>query len=242
MDLAKFGRSGVRRIKRRLTGGRSYYADPQRYWDERHAKSADSLEGVGLYGLGQSGNERDYEAKWTALAPVLQRSLLPGTSLLDAGCGVGYFTAHARDLGFVVEGVDFSPSAVEQARATSPDIAWHVSDLETFAPARTYDGVMTIDVLFHIVDDGTWARTVQNLGRLIRPEGPLIIQDHLVEAATERTGTQHVRWRRLVDYRTLLDGWSLEHQETYVLPAQETTKDLMVFRRVGGGTAAHTSD
>ncbi len=50
--------------------------------------------------------------------------------MLDAGCGIGWFSARAADIGFEVEGVDFSAEAMDTARRTmGSKVQWHVSEI-----------------------------------------------------------------------------------------------------------------
>jgi len=41
-----------------------------------------------------------------------------------------------------------------------------------------YDVVISVDVLFHIMEDHIWAASVRNLGMLVRSRGRLILADH----------------------------------------------------------------
>jgi hypothetical protein len=90
--------------------------------------------------------------------------------------------------------------------------------------------VVCIDVLFHIVDDARWRRTVQNLASLAGRE--LLIQDHLVPVAGPQGaggGAVHCRWRTLEMYRHALGGWELAAHEVYHLPFERVSKDLLRF-------------
>lgn len=212
-----------------------YYRDPRSYWERRHRRAGTTLDGVGLLGLGAEGNARDYDEKWSHVAAALAR-LGPGEerSLLDAGCGIGWFSVRAADLGFRVDGVDFSPAAIETARSSvDSEIGWHVSDLHAFRPGRRYDIVMCIDVLFHVVDDDAWSSTIRNLASLVERGGRLLIQEQLGDrgAAPIDPSRTHVRQRTQRDYLDALKGWRLLKRDTYTLPAQGTRKDLMLFAR-----------
>jgi SAM-dependent methyltransferase len=227
----------VRRMRARVQPGYRipHYDDPHAYWERRHREAGATLDGVGLWGLGSAGNLADYERKWEHIRAVLER-LDPhqGGHLLDAGCGIGWFSARAAALGFEVQGVDFSSAAVDTARRLSePDVGFHVAALHTFAPGRRYDVVMCIDVLFHIVDDQLWRETVRNLASLVAGSGHLIIQEQLATAHSPAgdTSRTHVRRRAEADYRDLLSGWRLVERDTYTLPAQGSRKDLLRFSR-----------
>jgi 2-polyprenyl-3-methyl-5-hydroxy-6-metoxy-1,4-benzoquinol methylase len=228
-------RNSLRPVRARIGSRlrRRYYRNPQRYWERRHLRAGATLEGVGLMGLGADGNALDYEKKWGHVGAILER-LRPseGRSLLDAGCGIGWFSERAAALGFQVEGVDFSAAAIETARAgVEADIRWHVNELHTFEPGRRYDVVMCIDVLFHVVDDELWEATVRRLASLVGGDGCLLIQEQLRNQADPPAtpSVTHVRRRTLGDYLETLDGWQLIEHDTYALPAQETRKDLLLF-------------
>lgn len=207
------------------------YRDPQRYWNARHARHRSGLEGVGCISIGQEANEADYDTKWRHLHASLSKA--PGGSrLLDAGCGNGFFMERAARIGFDVEGVDFSPVAVDLARQRLGNaVPISVGPLDRFRPARSYDVVMCIDVLFHVVDDDIWRATVTNLARMAGRE--LLIQDHLVDAAAICAGhtstVVHCRWRTLEMYCEALPDWELVDHDVYELPCERETKDLLKF-------------
>lgn len=222
--------ASLRSLARRLVDRQRYVRHPDRYWDARHTRHGAGLEGVGCICLGEDENRSDYEAKWDRIRPFVAG--LPCRSrVLDAGCGNGFLTARMRDLGLRVDGVDFSEAAIASARTRlGAGSTLHVSPLHRFGPGRHYDAVVCIDVLFHVVDDDLWRRTVGNLGRLAA--GELLIQDHLVESAgpeSLRGGAVHCRWRTLEMYRQALPGWQLATHEVYQLPFERVTKDLLRF-------------
>ncbi|MGW4800137.1 class I SAM-dependent DNA methyltransferase [Nonomuraea sp. NPDC004297] len=50
----------------------------------------------------------------------------------DAGCGPGYLTAHLRDLGLDVFGVDLTPAFIDIAREDHPDLRFEVGSMGAF--------------------------------------------------------------------------------------------------------------
>ena len=203
------------RILELIRGKRSssYYAEPADYWGQRHRRYGATLGGVGTLHLGEELNEREYELKWEHVGAVLAPLAVEGATLLDAGCGNGYFTERALRLGFAVEAVDFSADAIAVARAQPgrEEVEWHVSPLTDFGSDRRFGVVMSIDVLFHIVDDSQWERSVANLASLVADGGRLVVQEHLDPDGqpVPTDGTVHVRWRDETDYVNVLEGWQL---------------------------------
>ena len=154
--------------------------------------------------------------------------------MLDAGCGIGWFSTRAADMGFEVEGVDFSAEAIDTARRTiGSKVQWHVSELSEFRPGRRYAIVMCIDVLFHVVDNGLWEESIRNLASLCAVGGHLLIQELLTEQRIpiDDNSRTHVRWRVKQDYLDVLPAWRLAEHHKYALPAQGVDKDILLFAR-----------
>ncbi|MFE9203025.1 class I SAM-dependent DNA methyltransferase [Micromonospora sp. NPDC007230] len=57
----------------------------------------------------------------------------PGRPVLEVGCGTGRVTAHLRDLGLDVAGVDLSPGMVEVARRTYPQLRFDIGSMTDLA-------------------------------------------------------------------------------------------------------------
>ena len=80
-------------------------------------------------------------------------------SLLEVGCGLGYFTNRLQESfgnDVVVSGLDVSDSAVKKASNMFPDIDFMVADLvkENVKSLRNkYDVVMEKEVLWYVLDD-----------------------------------------------------------------------------------------
>src|SRR3954454_23191874 len=123
---------------RRRTG--RYYRDPQSYWEARHCAHGDNLQGPGCIGLDEAANGDDYEAKWDCVRSVLEREVHAGARrLLDAGCGIGWFTKRAATLGFAqVDAADFSASAAEIAQRNVPESSVRVATLDTITSTEPY--------------------------------------------------------------------------------------------------------
>jgi SAM-dependent methyltransferase len=106
-------------------------------------------------------------------------------------------------------GVDLSGSAVERLRRQFPDGTFAQLDLtrgdealEAAVGHQRFDLVTAIDVLYHIVDDGEFARALASLGRVVAPGGRLLVSDVFVERPT--TIAAHVRRRPLSQYEESL--------------------------------------
>lgn len=111
-------------------------------------------------------NPADYEAwydtprgRWIgdteyALAARLLAAR-PGESLLDVGCGTGWFTRRAAADGFIATGLDPNPDWLDFARArSSPALNWVEGDARDlpFADA-SFDHVLSIAALCFVDDE-----------------------------------------------------------------------------------------
>jgi 2-polyprenyl-3-methyl-5-hydroxy-6-metoxy-1,4-benzoquinol methylase len=208
--------------------------EPHAYWQERHVRHSGSLRSVGHSGLSEEENVQDYRVKASEiLAALLESFPKPhGMSLLDAGCGTGYFSRIFSERGFTVAGVDFTEAGVEATKRRGISQV-HLGDLATFALARQFDVVTCIDVLFHIVDDAAWEAAVRNLSRHVRHGGVLLLQDHLVERPV--IPAKHVKFRSRDAYVQCLSGCGLQivRERQYLLPAEQIDKHIVLgMRRV----------
>jgi SAM-dependent methyltransferase len=121
-----------------------------------------------------------------ALGPHLR--VAAGTEVLDLGCGIGRWSRQLARRGARVTGVDLAPSMIEEARrrteraSLGDRIEYRVGDLRTLALDRTFDFVLAVTVLQHILDDADFARAAENVARHLAPRGRAV----LLEAAPSR--------------------------------------------------------
>jgi SAM-dependent methyltransferase len=100
-------------------------------------------------------------------------SLVPARGdLLELGCACGFLLAAARERGFRVHGVEMSAWASAYAREVY-QLDVQTGYLEALAlPAASYDVVVMADVIEHLTDP---RRTVQEISRVLRPGGRLLL-------------------------------------------------------------------
>jgi SAM-dependent methyltransferase len=73
-------------------------------------------------------------------------------TVLDLGCGVGYFSAMLQELGFQVVGIDGREENIAQARERFPAIDFRVADAEDPAliALGKFDFVLCFGLLYHL--------------------------------------------------------------------------------------------
>ncbi len=124
----------------------------------------------------------------------LVRTAGPGT-VADLGCGPGYMTAHLRDLGLDVFGVDLSPAMIDIARATYPRLRFEVGSMDDLESADgALRGIVSWYSIIHTPPRALPAyfaefrRVLAPGGHLVlaffeSENGPVSVFDHKVTAA-----------------------------------------------------------
>ncbi len=104
---------------------------------------------------------------------TLLSHIQPPGRVLELGSSHGGFVAMLRLAGFDAVGLEVSPAIVELAKTTF-DVPVLLGPVEDQAvPPASFDAIVLMDVLEHLPDP---AGTVASAGRLLKPDGVLLIQ------------------------------------------------------------------
>ncbi|PYO11843.1 MAG: hypothetical protein DMD31_17790 [Gemmatimonadetes bacterium] len=107
----------------------------------------------------------------TVLA-ILQTLGLDNPTILDFGCGTGWFTERLCHVGRAT-GIDLSPAAIAIAQASYPHVPFIAGNLyETTFPAGHFDVVVSQEVVAHVEDPDAYLAIID---RIFKPNGYLII-------------------------------------------------------------------
>jgi SAM-dependent methyltransferase len=103
---------------------------------------------------------------------ALVRSLPPGATVLDVGCGTGVpLTQTLLQAGCNVVGVDSSPRMLERFRLNCPDTPAICSPVQTCDfQRRTLGAAVAWGVLFHLPHDAQ-GRAVARIAEVLKPGG-----------------------------------------------------------------------
>src|SRR5215208_3997881 len=85
--------------------------------------------------------DRPVRKECTTMASwLVERGVLPGAEILDAGCGTGRYSRELARRGYIVHGVDLSPGLIEVAKAAIGDrtggVSFAVADILAPPTAR----------------------------------------------------------------------------------------------------------
>lgn len=187
-------------------------AEARSFWDDRHRAAGDLASG-GNIGYSTASNAMLYAVRAARLiectAPWQGRE--DPLRVLDAGCGKGWFSRAMAGFGHRVDGIDSSVFAIEQCReAAGPMESYAVSELASWAPPHLYDVVYCIDVLYHLLDDEEWERSVRHLCSLVGVGGRVLLVDH--DAVTDRLWSKYQLTRGTGRYEALLAECGLTYE------------------------------
>ena len=169
------------------------------FWNARYRSF--SLSESGWLGAGDALNDRIYACKTAALQRSLNALGIGGApfSVLDAGCGQGYFPQfYGREYPAAsYVGIDISERAIEHLRRTERGGEFHVADLATWRhPAGwRFDVIQSFEVLHLILDDRTFVEALSNLARQLRPAGALLVTAAMPVESLRRGDYLHYRSR-----------------------------------------------
>jgi 2-polyprenyl-3-methyl-5-hydroxy-6-metoxy-1,4-benzoquinol methylase len=207
-------------------------AEASTYWNERHQRESDLRSG-GDITFDEATNRIFYMRRLGMLLDIIgmQTNPVAPLYLLDAGCGKGWFSRELARFGHQVDGIDGSQAAIEMCREIGGGPQFHHSTLSGWRVNWLYDVVFSVDVLFHILDEGEWERSVRNLASLVRLNGKLIIGDWGEDGERVHGNYQVVRGRR--KYLPLLEECGLRYDDWQPYRFRHSAIGLYTFTRNG---------
>ena len=198
---------------------------------------------------------------------LVERGVLPGAAVLDAGCGTGRYAIELARRGYVVSGVDLSPDLIARAQSSAANMARPVSftvgDILTL-PASQHDAILCRGVLNDLVDARDRQSVFRVFRRALQPEGVLVLDVREWHGTAERKAREPLfrksvptergtltftsvteldtEDRRLVvTERHTLEEHGREHERAYEFVMQCWTRDELdaCLRRAGFGAVAY---
>jgi SAM-dependent methyltransferase len=137
----------------------------------------------------------------------------PGETLLDVGCGTGYFSRRfSREAGLMVTGIDVAPDMLDRARSKVPEIFLVRADAGCLPFAdRVFDHVIAITSLCFVADEG---RVLREMARVAQRRVVLgLLNRHSLlywqKRDDERGGYAGARWHSRAEARAMLAGAGL---------------------------------
>ncbi|MDP3940671.1 MAG: class I SAM-dependent methyltransferase [bacterium] len=189
--------------------------DYKKYWIDRLELTGEKLTGVGHKRFNDVANHFMYKRAEDALVKVLDRYHIPleRSSVLDAGAGIGIFSGFYVRKGAKVTAIDLSKGALDMIKKRFSKIQTKVMNLaEPSSFREKFDIVHCFDVLYHIVDDAEWKKSVSNLARLSRQY--IIVHDKYPYMGYQLFEKGHVRVRQPFEMQRLLKKEGFEENRS----------------------------
>ena len=117
----------------------------------------------------------------------LTAGLVPGSRILDLGCGSGAPVAgYLIDRGFALTGLDYAPAMVALARDRFPAHHWMVGDIRDLNLDTSFDAILSWNGFFHLTM-AEQRTALPRIVQLLEPGGRLLLT--IGHHAGEVTGT-----------------------------------------------------
>lgn len=137
-----------------------------------------------------------------------RRGVLPGTRILDAGCGTGRYATELGRRGYIVRGIDLSPDLVAEAKKSlagqSIDVSFAVGDILVPSEKTEYDAVLCRGVLNDLVDPNDRQVAFLRFAWVLRTNGVLLLDVREWNATAVRKARQAVFEKSLITSRGAL--------------------------------------
>ena len=154
------------------------------------------------------------------LGDILQKNALKSTlnaakghRVLDIGCGVGRWSSRLLKLNASVVGIDFSESMIKEAEkrqqaSNSNNRAEFVIATAQDLPFKdsTFDYILSVTVLQHIVDDEEVKKAASEMIRVVRPGGKIIILEVSLSEKRQSALDFPTAYRATADWIALFTG------------------------------------
>ena len=174
------------------------------------------MEQTGYPELGKGFNRATYKLRLNALERLLRRRVaLPLVSVLEGAVGVGAYAEIWGRLGAREwVGLDISSHAIQNLQRRFPKSEFHVADLtlpavDVVLGDRSFGLVTAIDVLYHLVDEGPFARALRNLARRVCAEGYLLLSDVFCQPPEQHIATRNAAISRVLSFVAAAAGFRI---------------------------------
>lgn len=170
--------------------------DPAEYWSER-LRDGSGLRQTGHWLYSERYNRWLYRAKRRALRRALG-DLHPPLHALDVGSGTGWVVEQLLSWGATVDGSDIAEPALHELRERHAGVTFFqlaIGDDPVPRPDGVYELITAFDVMYHVVEDAQWRAAVDELARVLRRGGRLIVTDGF--GSRDRHDARHVKFRSM---------------------------------------------
>lgn len=161
-------------------------------WFDRAAKEFDDPRmKIAYYKNGQTGEPYPEEAVKATHQDIFNKLSPSSTdSILDVGCGVGYFTKYFGGKVKQVTGTDVSPQMIATAKKLNPHGTFTVAPADKLPfNGRIFDKIFSYGVTQYLPDEKTVRKMLAEMLWLLKKPGRILIGDILEPVHEAKTGS-----------------------------------------------------
>jgi len=141
---------------------------------ERIAKEVQHGRFLADHGAGEIWNWESPAGRlrWARRVKMLSSHLKPGMTVLELGCGAGYFTQELARSGADIVAIDVSPELLEIARAncSAPNVRYQIQNAQALSYSEAvFDSVVGSSVLHHLEIE----EALREIYRVLKPMGTI---------------------------------------------------------------------
>lgn len=142
--------------------------------EERIAKEIQHGRFLAEHGAGEIWNWESPAGKlrWARRVKMLSKHLAPGMTVLELGCGTGYFTRELARSGAEIVAIDVSPELLEIAKSncSAPNVCYEIQNAyELSYRDDVFDSVVGSSVLHHLEVEAA----LREIFRVLKPGGAI---------------------------------------------------------------------
>ena len=180
--------------------------DPKTYWNERLIQNFDLI-GVGDISLTMNYNIWSYKVTKYRLKKIFNKYVSTNKgSILDIGSGTGFVIKIWSLFDKQIYGIDISQTAIEQLTEKFPKSSFFEIDAGSQDLPFDDNSIQTVSaasVLYHLVEDHSLEKLLQNVHRVLQPNGYFIFSDIFIH--NNNFNIEHQKCRSLKDYEYFLE-------------------------------------
>lgn len=183
--------------------------DAGKYWSDRFSKYGLSMQGAGHDGISKEENEKMYQEAAEIFMEVCKKENLnfKKIKVLEIGPGNGFYTELLRKLGVQdYTAIDITGVLFPKLKSKFPEFKFIKKDVTQGVIEGTYDLILMIDVMQHIVNDSKLDFCFKNIKHCLSKKGVFILSP-----ITEKTEKHlyYIKWRSLEDIANKFHGYKI---------------------------------
>jgi 2-polyprenyl-3-methyl-5-hydroxy-6-metoxy-1,4-benzoquinol methylase len=159
---------------------------------------------------------------------------IPGTSIIDIGCGDGRFV---RDVSRIFpklkcKGVDYSQKAINLAKALNPLLDYEYIDITSHGCDPKYEIATAIEVLEHI-EPSNLSGFIESIANCLIPGGVFLL------TVPHKNKSVNIKHYQHFDSEGLIKELDPYFEVTKIIPFDSNSRLLPYFQKLLGGSGKH---